>query len=77
MTANPAVSITVNGGGSTHGVEFVGRGLIDIGTSSHGPKQSERDEYPDLQVYTIARFALAIVTHPGVGVTELSEIEGA
>jgi phosphate transport system substrate-binding protein len=71
MAANPDVQIDVQGGGSSVGVKSAGQGQVDIGAASREVKDSEKEEYPDLQVFTIARDGIAIVVHPDVAVDEL------
>jgi phosphate transport system substrate-binding protein len=71
--ANPGVQIDVQGGGSSVGVKSAGQGQVDIGAASREVKESELEEYPDLQVFTIARDGIAIVVHPDVAVDGLTK----
>lgn len=73
MAAYPDVRITVQGGGSSVGVKSAGGGTVDIGTASRAVKDSELQEFPDLEVFTIAQDGIAIVTHPSVPVDGLTK----
>jgi phosphate transport system substrate-binding protein len=72
MELNPDVVIEVQGGGSSVGVTSAGEGTVDIGMASRAIKSSEMDTFPDLQVFTIARDGIAIVTNPGTELPSLS-----
>ncbi len=74
----PNVRIDVQGGGSSVGVKSAGQGTVDIGMASREVKPSEFDEFPGLQVHTIARDGIAVAVHPDVGVESLTieEIRG-
>jgi phosphate transport system substrate-binding protein len=72
MELNPDVVIEVQGGGSSVGVTSAGEGTVDIGMASREIKSSEFEEFPDLQVFTIARDGIAIVTNPGTELPSLS-----
>lgn len=71
--ANPDVQIDVQGGGSSVGVKSAAQGQVDIGAASREVKESEMEEYPDLQVFTIAQDGIAIVVNPDVAVDELAK----
>ncbi len=73
MASHPQVRVTVQGGGSSVGVKSAGEGTVDIGNASRAIKDSELQEFPDLQIFTIARDGIAIVTHPDVAVDELTK----
>ncbi len=72
MAKNPEVRIDIQGGGSSVGVKSAGEGTVDIGTVSREVKDSELQEFPDLQIFTIARDGIALVVHPEVPVDDLS-----
>jgi len=72
MKLNPGLTIEVQGGGSSVGVTSAGEGTVDIGMASRAIKDSEVAKFPDLQVFTIARDGIAIVTNPGVQLPGLS-----
>jgi phosphate transport system substrate-binding protein len=72
MELNPDLVIEVQGGGSSGGVTSAGEGTVDIGMASRAIKSSEMDTFPDLQVFTIARDGIAIVTNPGTELPSLS-----
>ena len=69
----PEVEITVQGGGSSVGVKSAGEGTVDVGAASREVKDSEKEEFPDLVVHTIARDGIAIVAHPDVPVDNLTK----
>jgi phosphate transport system substrate-binding protein len=73
MAIDPGVRITVQGGGSSVGVKSAGEGTADIGTASRSVKEEEMAEFPDLQVFTIARDGIAIVVHPDVPVDAVTK----
>jgi phosphate transport system substrate-binding protein len=66
MKLNPGLTIEVQGGGSSVGVTSAGEGTVDIGDASREIKSSELEQFPNLQVFTIAFDGIAIVTNPGV-----------
>lgn len=73
MAMNPDLVIEVQGGGSSVGVTSAGEGTVDIGNASRNIKDSEFEEFPDLQVFTIAYDGIAVVTHPDTELPSLSE----
>ncbi|MDY7080017.1 MAG: phosphate ABC transporter substrate-binding protein [Chloroflexota bacterium] len=72
MDLNPDLVIEIQGGGSSVGVTSAGEGTVDVGNASRGVKDSELEQFPDLQVFTIAYDGIAIVTHPDTGLPSLS-----
>jgi phosphate transport system substrate-binding protein len=72
MAENPDVMIEVQGGGSSVGVTSAGEGTVDIGNASRNVKESEFEEFPELQVFTIAYDGIAIVTNPDLELPTLS-----
>lgn len=70
---NPQLEITIQGGGSSVGVKSAGEGTVDVGAASREIKESELQEFPDLQIFTIARDGIAIVVHPDVPVDGLTK----
>jgi len=72
MAENPDVTIEVQGGGSSVGVTSAGEGTVDIGNASRNVKESEFEEFPELQVFTIAYDGIAIVTNPDLELPTLS-----
>ncbi|HJH27548.1 MAG TPA: hypothetical protein C5S37_12495 [Methanophagales archaeon] len=72
MENNPALRISISGGGSGHGVKSVGAGEIDIGAASRDVKSEEMETYPDLKPVGIGKDSVAIVVHPSNGVSELT-----
>jgi phosphate transport system substrate-binding protein len=72
MAKNPDLVIEVQGGGSSVGVTSAGEGTVDVGNASRGVKDSELEQFPDLQVFTIAYDGIAIVTHPDTELPSLS-----
>jgi phosphate transport system substrate-binding protein len=73
MDANPDVSIDIQGGGSSVGVTSAGDGTVDIGAASREIKESELEQYPNLQVFTIAYDGIAIVVNPDVALDNLTK----
>jgi len=72
MAANPDVVITVQGGGSSVGVKAAAGGTADIGMASREVKDSEMTEFPELNVFVIARDGIAIVASPDLAVDDLT-----
>ncbi len=72
---NPNVQIDIQGGGSSVGVKSAGEGTVDIGQASREVKDSEKETYPNLKIYAIARDGIAIAAHPDVSVDGLSRDE--
>jgi len=72
MDDNPDVTIEVQGGGSSVGVTSAGEGTVAIGNASRNVKESEFEEFPDLQVYTIAFDGITIVSNPDLQLLSLS-----
>jgi len=72
MAMNPDLVIEIQGGGSSVGVTSAGEGTVDIGNASRAIKDSEIEEFPNLQVFTIAYDGIAIVTHPDTQLGSLS-----
>ncbi|NBD36329.1 MAG: phosphate ABC transporter substrate-binding protein PstS family protein [Chloroflexi bacterium] len=72
MADNPDVKIDVQGGGSSVGVKSAGQDTVDVGMASRTVKDSELEEYTDLQPFAIAYDGIAIAVHPDVPVDELT-----
>ena len=72
MAQHPDLVVEIQGGGSSVGVTSAGEGTVDIGNASRGIKDSEFEEFPNLQVFTIAYDGIAIVTHPDMQLGSLS-----
>jgi phosphate transport system substrate-binding protein len=72
MAQNPDVVVEVQGGGSSVGVTSAGEGTVDIGNASRNVKDSEFEEFPELQVFTVAYDGIAVVTHPDTEIPSLS-----
>jgi phosphate transport system substrate-binding protein len=51
----------VSGGGSSVGVQAVGEGTADIGMASRELKDAEKEQYPDLVQYVVARDGIALI----------------
>ena len=71
-TLHPDVKIDVAGGGSSAGVKAAGDGTADIGAASREVKDSEKEAYPDINIFVIARDGIAIVAHPEVPIDGLT-----
>jgi len=72
MTANPAIQISIAGGGSGVGIKQVGEGLVDIGNSGRKTTQAEIKRY-DLTMHQWAIDGVAIVVNPVNQVRNLSQ----
>src|ERR1700722_5419879 len=65
---NPSVKIAVSGGGSGTGINEVAQKAVDLGDSD-----ILAANHPELVDHRVAVIGFAIVTHPGVNVTNLSK----
>ncbi|MFW6176641.1 MAG: phosphate ABC transporter substrate-binding protein, partial [Thermoplasmatota archaeon] len=77
MDKHSKVTVQISGGGSSHGIASVGKGEADIGDASREIKQSEIDEYPDVDFYDneIAKDGVAIIVSKDIhdaGVNDLT-----
>jgi len=72
MERHPDVTIDVQGGGSSVGVTSAGEGTADIGNASRPVKDSEFEEFSDIQPNVIAWDGVAIVVHPDLPIANLS-----
>jgi phosphate transport system substrate-binding protein len=61
MVTHPGVRIRVEGGGSGQGIQKVGTGLTDIGSSSRVVNPDEMTRYPDLSSFKIGGSAVVII----------------
>lgn len=57
------VKFLVKGGGSSHGVRSVGKGLVDIGMASRNIYPEEKKMYPDLIAHTIGYDGIAVIVN--------------
>lgn len=71
MTFNPAIQITVAGGGSGTGIKQVGEGIVDIGNSGRHPTKMEIKKY-GLKMYKWAIDGVAAVVNPKNKIKALS-----
>jgi phosphate transport system substrate-binding protein len=74
MTANPAIQITIAGGGSGVGITQVGEGLVDIGNSGRKPKDDEIKRYT-LSMFEWAIDGVGIVVNPANPVKNLTKAQ--
>ena len=74
MQANPAIRITVTGGGSGVGVQKVGEGLVQIGNTGRALKESEIAKY-GLVSFPFAIDGVAVAVNPSNNVTNLSKAQ--
>ena len=72
-SVRPDVQIDVQGGGSSVGVKSAGEGTVDVGMASREIKDSELDEFPELNIFVIAQDGIAIAVNPGVAVDGLTK----
>lgn len=73
VAKNPGLKIEVQGGGSSVGVTSAGEGTVDIGMASREVKKTEFEKFPNLKEVTIAFDGIAIVTHSGVKLPNLTK----
>lgn len=71
---NPDINISVSGGGSSVGIEKVGKKIVDIGNSGRVLTMTELAAY-NLNSIPFAIDGIAVVVHPGNKVSELSSEE--
>jgi len=71
MQKNPAIRITVAGGGSGVGVQKAGEGLVDIGNTGRALSEAEVAKY-GLKSYAFAIDGVAAVVHPKNPVANLT-----
>jgi phosphate transport system substrate-binding protein len=69
----PGVKIDIQAGGSSVGVKSAGQGMTNIGTVSRELADSEKKDYPDLQVFKIALDGIAPIVNPEVQVKGLTK----
>ncbi len=69
---NSGTQVYVQGGGSSAGIQAVGRGTAEIGMSSRVVKASDLSAYPDLKPVAIAVDGIAIIVNPKNPVSNLT-----
>ena len=69
---HPDVTIDVQGGGSSVGVKAAAQETVDVGMASRKIKDSELEEYPELNIFPIAYDGIALVVHPDVPVDDIA-----
>lgn len=74
MTANPAIRITVAGGGSGVGVQKVGEGLVQIGNTGRALSEDERTKY-GLVSFPFAVDGVCAVVHRSNAVQNLTSAQ--
>jgi phosphate transport system substrate-binding protein len=72
MEKHPGSRIFVSGGGSSHGVQAVADGTVDIGCASRDLKSSEKDAHPDLVTHAVAKDGVAVIVHQSNPVADLT-----
>ena len=72
MSVNPAIKITIAGGGSGVGIKQVGEELVDIGNSGRKPTDGEIARY-DLKMFEWAIDGVGVVVNPKNPVRGLSK----
>ncbi|RMF99726.1 MAG: phosphate ABC transporter substrate-binding protein, partial [Planctomycetota bacterium] len=70
---HPDVQFAIGGGGSSHGVKAAASGEVVIGAASRELKESEKTEYPDLVVTTIAEDGIAMIVNAKNPVKEITK----
>ncbi len=71
VQVNRRIRITVGGGGSGVGVQKVGEGLVDIGTTGRALSPEEEARY-GLRSYPFAVDGVAVVVHPSNPIADLT-----
>jgi phosphate transport system substrate-binding protein len=71
MKENEKITITIAGGGSGVGVQQVGLGLVDIGTTGRDLSSNEKVKFK-LQSYAFAIDGIAVVVHPSNPIRNLT-----
>lgn len=66
------IQVYVQGGGSSAGIQAVGTGTAEIGTSSRDVKASEISKYPTLEPVAIAVDGIAMIVSPKNTVSNLT-----
>ncbi len=74
MTANPAIRITVAGGGSGVGVQKAGEGLADIGNTGRAVTEAEKDKY-GLVSFPFAIDGVAVVVNKANPLQNLTQAQ--
>ena len=74
MEANPAVRITVAGGGSGVGVQKVGEGIVQIGNTGRALKPAEVEKY-GLVSFPFAIDGVAVAVNPANRVEGLTKAQ--
>jgi phosphate transport system substrate-binding protein len=72
---NPKVQIDVQGGGTAVGIKSAGEGTVDIGTASREIADSEKQQYPDMKIFTIAWDGIAAIVPPQSPVSGLAKAQ--
>jgi phosphate transport system substrate-binding protein len=76
MALNPAIQISIAGGGSGVGIKQVGEGLVDIGNTGRKPTDEEIARY-QLRLYQWAIDGVALVVNPKNRVKGLTKAQVA
>lgn len=74
ITSNPAIQISIAGGGSGLGIKQVGEGLVDIGNAGRKPTDEEIQKF-HLTLFKWAVDGVAAVVHPGNTVHSLTSTQ--
>ena len=64
MKVQTDITVTVNGGGSSVGIQSVGEGTADIGMASREIKSSEQSKYPNLVTHIVCSDGIVMIVHP-------------
>lgn len=70
---NPSYDLDIlSGSGTGGGVQGVTEGILDVAAMARPPKDSELEAAPTFEYVELGRAGIAIMTHPTVGLTELT-----
>lgn len=69
--SEPNISVEIQGGGSSQGIKDAIAGISDIGNSSRGLKDEEKQS--EITEHIIAYDGIAVVVHPSNSITDLTK----
>jgi phosphate transport system substrate-binding protein len=69
------VTFSIEGGGSSHGVETAATGKVDIGTASRYLKDTEKKKWPDIVAHLVGQDGVAVILNAALGITALTKTQ--